>query len=417
MSLSKAKAAAISVEYPPNSIRMIAKRNGSIVMIGSRKKHNICELTDMKASKRNASEHVLFTAGKDDGMTVMRKRMCHAGVSILENMVKLGAAEGLEELKSQDVKYNVCEACCAGKATAVPHKRKEKNQREILELVHTDVIGPVEPTSIDGDKYALAVLDDASGAVWGEVMCVKSRVPDSIKSIIEAAENKAGKRIVSVRSDRAKEYVCKELKDYYSVKGIGHQPTPPYSPESNGRAERLNCTIVEKARAILEEMRMLTGINDYQKLWSEAFLTVIYVHNRTLTDSTQKSLRGKTPYEIITGRKPDLSHLRVFGCKVKVQKPKRYMGGKFDSKVWDGIHVGYDGADGAYRIYVPRLRRVLVSRDVTFQEKLIRPVPLLSSEKQGVEISDSDSDLEDATTEVNITTDIQPQPERFIARN
>ena len=126
MSLSKAQAAGIRVEYPPNTIKMIAKKNGCVVMIGSRKEHNICELTGMKASNGNSLEHALFTAGKDDSMTLMHKRMCHSGVSVLENMIKLGAAEGLEELKSQEVKYNICDECCTGKATAVPHKRKEK---------------------------------------------------------------------------------------------------------------------------------------------------------------------------------------------------------------------------------------------------------------------------------------------------
>jgi len=82
-------------------------------------------------------------------------------------------------------------------------------------------------------------------------------------------------------------------------------------------------------------------------------MTVVYIHDRTSTESTHMSLRGKTPYEIITEAKPDLSYLRIFGCKVKVEKPNRYIKGKFDTKVWDGIYVGYDGADGAYLIYVP----------------------------------------------------------------
>jgi len=59
-----------------------------------------------------------------------------------------------------------------------------------------------------------------------------------------------------------------------------------------------------------------------------------------------------------------------------VTKPDRYITGKHDSRVWDGLHVGYEGESGAYRIYVPLLRRVFVSRDVTFIEKLIHAVPV-----------------------------------------
>jgi len=276
----------------------------------------------------------------------------------------------------------------------------------------------MDPASIDGDKYAIAVLDDASGGVWTELMRTKSRVPQSIKTIMEAAEKKTGHQVVTVRSDRAKEYMCKELKDYYSTKGISHQPTPPYSPESNGRAERLNRTVVEKARAILEELHILTGMSDYRKLWSEAVLTVVYGHNRTLTKSTHESLRGKTPYEIVTGMKPDLSYLRIFGCKVKVKKPKRYLKGKFDSKVWDGIHVGYDGAEGAYRIYIQHLNRIFVSRDVTFLEKLFRPIVSDQSVTSGTVISDSDSEPDVSTIEKFSTgTESEQHPERSIAKD
>jgi len=69
----------------------------------------------------------------------------------------------------------------------------------------------MDPPSTERDKYSLALLDDASGAVS---MREKSRVPYSIKSITEAAENKTGKCAVTVRSDRAKEYMCKDIEGY-----------------------------------------------------------------------------------------------------------------------------------------------------------------------------------------------------------
>jgi len=69
---------------------------------------------------------------------------------------------------------------------------------------------------------------------------------------------------------------------------------------------------------------------------------------RTLTDSTHKDLRSKTPLEVITRKKPDLSNLRLFGCIVKVKTPKKYVKGKLGSNTWDGIHVGYEGGSTAF---------------------------------------------------------------------
>lgn len=75
---------------------------------------------------------------------------------------------------------------------------------------------------------------------------------------------------------------------------------------------------------------MLTGMQDYKMLWMEALYTVAYVHNRILTDSTNMSMREKTPYELLTGKKPDLSHLRIFSSEVNVKKPQGFVcQGKF----------------------------------------------------------------------------------------
>jgi len=78
----------------------------------------------------------------------------------------------------------------------------------------------------------------------------------------------------------------------------------------------------------------------------------VYVLNRTLTKSTHECHGDKTPFEVITGKKPDLNNLRIFGAHVKVMKHKRKIKGKMDTKTWDGINVGYEN-EGADRIYVP----------------------------------------------------------------
>lgn len=138
--------------------------------------------------------------------------------------------------------------------------------------------------------------------------------------------------------------------------------------------ELSNRTVYGKARTVLAELRTICTLESYRSSWPEALRCVVYVYNRTLTRSTHKDARDKTPYQLITREKPDLSYLRSFGPHAKVLKPKKYREGKVESKVWDAIHVGYDSS-GAYRAYVPDLRRVFVSRDVTFVEKLPRRRP------------------------------------------
>ena len=91
-------------------------------------------------------------------------------------------------------------------------------------------------------------------------------------------------------------------------------------------------------------------------LWGEAANTAVYVQNR----SPHQALDFKTPEEVFTGKKLDVSHLRIFGCLVyfHVLKEKRNKLEAFGKK---GIFVGYSENSKAYKIYVPGQRDVEVS--------------------------------------------------------
>ena len=81
--------------------------------------------------------------------------------------------------------------------------------------------------------------------------------------------------------------------------GIVHQATVPYSPQQNGMAERMNRTLTERARSMLNFMQV------EKKWWAEAMNTAVYVTNRV----TCASWPNKTPYEVCFGYKPDLLHI------------------------------------------------------------------------------------------------------------
>lgn len=116
----------------------------------------------------------------------------------------------------------------------------------------------------------------------------------------------------------------------------------------------------------------------------------------------------KNPYYILTGSKPYLSNLSIFGSKVKVLKPKPYRKSKVDSKVWDRFHVGYAPGD-FYRIFVPSLNPVIESIGVTFMERLYRnpgktEIETLSSnqsETNNDEVDEDSSDEEDGVENPN----------------
>ena len=132
----------------------------------------------------------------------------------------------------------------------------------------------------------------------------------------------------------------------------------PQTPKQNGVAERLNRTLVETASSMLLHAKLP------KSYWGEAVNTAMDLKNR----SPSRSLKGVTPYEAWFGVKPQVKHLRVFGCDAfaHVLRDER---GKFDSKTRKCILVGYSLQSKAYRLYDPQRRKLIVSRDVKFSEE------------------------------------------------
>ena len=100
-------------------------------------------------------------------------------------------------------------------------------------------------------------------------------------------------------------------------------------------------------------------------LWAEASRTAVYVHNCT----PHIVLENKTLEEVFSGKKPEVSHLRIFGCLVYIHIPKEKRT-KLDPSGKKGIFVGYSESLKAYRIYFPGFKKIDISRDVTFDEDI-----------------------------------------------
>ncbi len=117
--------------------------------------------------------------------------------------------------------------------------------------------------------------------------------------------------IKCLRSDGGGEYFSNEFNDYLKEHGIQRKYSCNYSPQQNGVAERKNRHIVEITRAMLNEK----NLPNY--FWVEVVATAVYIMNRTPT----AAIHGMTPKEKFIGKKPNVSHLRVFGCIAYVHVP------------------------------------------------------------------------------------------------
>ena len=286
--------------------------------------------------------------------TLWHRRLGHTSYSTLSKLQAGGLVTGITaeaaDFKAAPVS---CESCVMGKHTKLPFTSSERESKEPLELVHTDLCQ--QPTeAVTGKKYMLTLYDDYSK--YSEIVYLreKSEAKTELPKMITAWENQQGKRVKTLRSDNGREYLNEVLGEYLDSKGIKHELSVPYTPEQNGAAERLNRTLLETTRTLLHEAGMP------QEWWAEACNTANYMRNRTTITK-----KGKTPYELFHGKVPDLSAARVFGCKAYpyVDGARRT---KLDPTSKHGTMVGYSPNRKAYRILVDG--EVIENRDVHFNE-------------------------------------------------
>ncbi len=170
-------------------------------------------------------------------------------------------------------------------------------------------------------------------------------------------EKEKGVSIKCLRSDGGGEYFSNEFSEYLKEHGIQRKYSCSYSPQQNGVVERKNMHIAKVAGAMLNEK----NLTNY--FWVEAITTIVYIMNRTPT----ATVHGMTPEEKFTSKKPDVSHLIVFGCiaYVRVHDDKR---SKLDPKAEKCIFIKYSLEQKGYRCFNPSTRKLQLSRDVVFDE-------------------------------------------------
>jgi len=134
----------------------------------------------------------------------------------------------------------ICGICAVGRQQKEPQTKTREKPRELLSIVHTDICGPMQTPSINGERYFVTFTDEKSGRVSICLLRTKDGTLAAFQSYRARAERVSGKRIKSLRSDGGGEYLNREFKKYLAEAGIQHRISPPYSPAQNGLAERMN---------------------------------------------------------------------------------------------------------------------------------------------------------------------------------
>ena len=358
--------------------------DGSTVVYGTRKLNGTLYKAHIQPVQSEVSVQVNAATDDHDSfiLQLYHERFGHQDRRHVQSVIKREL-----NIDSKLEKDQFCEDCIYGKAHRLKFGTRESVSKP-GELMSADVCGPFDE-SYRKYRYFVVFKDHYSKLRFISFLKNKSDVVEALRSMLAKAKND-GHVIKELLNDNGGEFDNEEVRSTLRANGITQRLTAPFTPEQNGVVERDNRTIVEMARTLKYSN---PDVEYPASMWAELCQTAVYILNRTAKSSEE----NKTPWEVWTGKKPRIKHLRVIGstCYVHVPKSKR---SKMDKKAVQGHLVGYDG-DERYRIYIKEQHKVTLSRDVVFQEKL-------KNCKRYVElpISDLQSPSEDSNRETGHDT-------------
>jgi hypothetical protein len=184
--------------------------------------------------------------------------------------------------------------------------------------------------------------------MWVLALGSKGEAANAIRHAQAAAEAECGCKLRVLHTDNGGEFTAAEFASYYTDEGIERHYSAPYSPQQNNVIEQRNQMVVGMARALLKQRGMSAVF------WGEAVVMAVYILNRSPT----KALDGRMLYEAWHGRKPAVSHLRVFGF-LAFAKDLGHIG-RLDDRSTPGVFIGYAEGSKANRILDPETQREML---------------------------------------------------------
>nr|GFB43538.1 retrovirus-related Pol polyprotein from transposon TNT 1-94 [Tanacetum cinerariifolium] len=273
----------------------------------------------------SASPICLMDRASSTKSWLWHQRLSHLNFDTINDLAINDLVAGLPKFKYH--KEHLCPSCELGKSKRASHPPKPipnstshppkpiPNSRQRLHLLHMDLCGPMRIASINGKRYVLVIVYDYSRYTWVHFLRSKDEVP---------------------------EVIIKFLKRITVLLQV---------------VERRNWRLVEAARTMLILSRAPLF------LWAEAIATACFTQNRSIIHRRF----NKTPYELINGRKSDISFIHVFGGLCYPKNDREDIG-KLGAKGDIGFFIGYSADSCAYRIYNRRTKKIMETMNVSFDE-------------------------------------------------
>ena len=332
-------------------------------MVGERVGDSLYQL-HVTPTTINKQQTTAAVAASTSPIQLIHQRFAHVNCKDLKRTLKLKAVEGVNfDLNCPD-KPN-CSGCNYGKMHRYPFPSDGHQKSEnVGDLVCGDV-GIVNVPTHDGFQYYSLAKDDASEYTDVKLLKKKNEAAIHMLEFCEMIKTQTGRQVKVIRTDQGTEYSGDRFNTWKQNSGIIHQTSCRYTPQQNGVAERANRTLIEGVRSSMYNSNVNESPNtstSVKQLWGEFLCATVYIRNRIVT-----ARNDTTPFEKIFNKKPSVADFRILGCEATVLTPEEIRH-KLDPTSASGWLVGYPKTIKGWRIWLPQQRKVVISRDVKFNE-------------------------------------------------
>lgn len=341
--------------FDENKCILYSKNHKQIVAEGTRNHNNGL----YRLSARNLDITAGIVHADINTVRLWHYRLGHIGFDRLHDLSAKNMVTGIPSIPTH---REVCTGCQLGKQSRQSFPRQSEHRAtRPLELIHIDLCGPLPIASASGSRYIFVIIDDYSRYIWVYFLKDKSSTFQIFRTFKIMIELQLHSKIEMIRSDRGGEFISEDFSKLCEETGMRRQFTNARTPEQNGVVERANRKLLETARC------MALQAKTPQFLWTEAVNTAAFIINRSPTSAIPSQV---TPFQQLFHKKPDVSFLRIYGSRVHVWVENRDRN-KLEPKAKLGLFVGYDSQTKGYRIWIPSDHKLVVTRNVRFDESSV----------------------------------------------
>ena len=306
---------------------------------------------------------------------IMHRRFAHPSKDVLRQAKK--HTKGFPQDLVFPEETRPCKGCAQGKMHQRAFPPSEHRAKNPFDVIHSD-LKEFPTISYHKYRYFIGFFDEALSFGWTVCISQKSDAKQATRNFIAMVKNQFGATIKKWHIDNGGEFKGMGMEEFLAENGILVEKGAPYAHQQNGRAERFNRTIMDKAEA----MRFTACLPN--SFWEFAIALATRIYNWTPI----RRLKWKTPYEALHKEKPDISHLRVFGCAAYVFIPEEKRQNKLSPKSELMTYLGIpDGVKGY--LFMRSNTSLFVATQAMFDEEVFPRCPDSdSNRRQHVPVGD-----------------------------